>query len=335
MRQKINAYKPAGHNPEWPRVAEPVGATVAACEPPNAQKVSELMGALSKVAMFVEAENTRRAQEAAQARRAHQAKRGTRRANTAQSDQPDPRPKPNPAEWLSIETIERFIRYGLPGATTSTRDSYRRRLMQLRAGTIGDGNGRLIKLSDSNLYRPYTTVEQKELWYWAHNQPTRRREAACKVLLCLGLGCGLEAAEICRVRAHDVHVMSNGGVTVRVRGLHQRDVKCRRVWEAPLAELAADLSGQPTWLFLPTVEHRKTSLVSSLVSRARKAPDAPPVKPVRLRATWLVDLIDSRVRFDVIASAAGGSLEMLSALLPFTARTDPAEAERQLRGLEP
>ena len=120
-----------------------------------------------------------------------------------------------------------------------------------------------------------------------------------------------------------------------MRGAHQRTVKCRRAWEGSLAELAAELSGQAAWLFQPNLEHRSTSLVSSLVHRARKAPDAPPVKVHRMRATWLVDLLDSRAALDVIVGAAGGSLEALSSLMPFTARTDPAEAERQLRGLEP
>ncbi|GAA1786954.1 hypothetical protein GCM10009735_17930 [Actinomadura chokoriensis] len=74
--------------------------------------------------------------------------------------------------------------------------------------------------------------------------------------------------------------MGNSGVTARVRGLHQRDVLCRRAWEALLAEPAADLSGQATRLFPPTMAQRKTSLVGSLPSSARKAPDAPSVKVV-------------------------------------------------------
>ncbi|WP_165969120.1 tyrosine-type recombinase/integrase [Actinomadura sp. KC06] len=336
MRQKINTYEPVGNHPEWPRVASPVRVTVAASEPQTSQKISELMSALTRLALFVEAENTRRAEEAEQARKAHEAKQGARLSNAARPGQASKRGKPNPAEWLSIDTIDRFIRYGLPGATTGTRDSYRRRLMRLRTSVIGGKDGKRLKLSDTTVHRPYSWAEQKEMWSWAHNQPTRPREAACKVLLCLGLGCGLESAEITQVRVHDVRVVGTGAVVVHVRGPRQRAVKCRRAWEPHLAELVANLSAQATWLFQPNVERRNTSLVSNLVSRARKAPDAPPVRASRLRATWLTDLIDSRVALDVIASVAGlDSLDALSPLMPFIARTDAAEAERQLRGLEP
>lgn len=81
-------------------------------------------------------------------------------------------------------------------------------------------------MSASDAVRPYTKAEQQALWYWAHNQPTDLREAVCKVLLRLGLGCGLESTEICQVRAHDVHVAGNGAVVVHVRGPRERLVQC-------------------------------------------------------------------------------------------------------------
>lgn len=137
------------------------------------------------------------------------------------------------------------------------------------------------------------------------------------------------------MRAHDVRVSSNGAVTVHVRGSRQRDVKCRRAWEGHLAELAGALSGHAAWLFLPTLERRETSLISSLVSRARKSPEAPALKARRMRNTWLVDLIESRVMLTTIVSAAGiDSLNSLSPVLPFLSSAEATEAERQLRGLD-
>ncbi|XVQ11151.1 hypothetical protein ACQP1W_00820 [Spirillospora sp. CA-255316] len=336
MKQKVASYEPTGNHPEWPRVAPVVCSTVITAAPQTSRKVLELMRALSRLALFVEAENAKRAQEAEQVRWVHEARRSTKGGNSTGLACADKRTKPNSAEWLSIGTIDRFIQYGLPGTTTATRDSYRRTLLRLRAAVFGEGSGKPLKLSDSNPHRPYTRAEQTEMWYWAHNQPTTRREAACKVLLCLGLGCGLESAEICQVRAHDVRVARNGAVTVHVRGPRPRAVKCRRAWELALAELVAGLSGQATWLFQPTVGRRSTSLVSSLVSRARKAPDSPAVNVRRMRSTWLIDLIENRVALDTIAAAAGlDSLDPLSPVLPFIASSDPAEAERQLRGMEP
>lgn len=294
--------------------------------------------ALTHLALFVEAEKAKRAGEVEQAKRAHEARQGRTHKSGTQPTEAARCEKPNPAEWLSIETIERFIDFGLPGMTSATRDSYRRRLMRLRAAVFGKDpvTGRPIKLSDSDTYRPYTKTEQKELWYWAQNQPSRHREVACKVLICLGLGCGLDSAEICQVRTHDVRVAGNGAVVVEVRGPRPRIVQCRMGWEAHLAELKAHaVASKAAWPFLPTAERRDTSLVSSLVSRARKSPDAPPLKVRRMRTTWLVDLIESRVALTTIVAAAGiDSLDALSPVLPYLSSADVTEAERQPRGLK-
>lgn len=335
MTQKIASYEPTRNHPEWPRVAPGVRSTVAAAEPPTSHKVSALMTALTHLALFVETEKTRRAEQANEAQRSHAARQSLTRGHGTQIMAR--REKPDPTEWLSIETIERFLTFGLPGMTSATRDSYRRRLMRLRATqvSINPVTGKPIKLSESDTNRPYTKAEQKELWYWAHNQPTAHREVACKVLLCLGFGCGLDSAEICQVRAHDVRVAGNGAVVVHVRGPRQRIVQCRRAWESHLAERAGALSGEAAWLFLPTAGRRDTSLVSSLVSRARKSPEAPALRSRRMRTTWLVDLIESRVALTTIVAAAGiDSLDALSPVLPFIASAEAADAERQLRGLE-
>src|SRR4051812_4985186 len=112
MTQRIASYGPTRNHPEWPRVAPGVRSTVAAAEPPTSRKVSELMSALTHLALFVEAEKTRRAEQAEAAQRPQKPTQNGTLELGAQPTETRRRDKPSPAEWLSVETIERFLEFG-------------------------------------------------------------------------------------------------------------------------------------------------------------------------------------------------------------------------------
>lgn len=129
-------------------------------------------------------------------------------------------------------------------------------------------------------------------------------------------------------------IKGNGAVVVRVRGAREREVYCRRGYEKFLAELVEPLQGQAAYVFRPKVHTRETSMVSSFLSGLPRPDDVPGLSVKRLRATWLVDLLDRRVPLGTIMAAAGlTSLASLDAVLPFLGSTEAAEAGEYLRGI--
>ncbi|MEV6865646.1 hypothetical protein AB0M44_32185 [Streptosporangium subroseum] len=218
MARRINTYVPAGSPPGWSAVAEQVRAIVATAEPLTCYSAAELMGVLTKLALFAHAEGL---------------------PATAQV-------------WLSREVIERFV-LGCTHLTNGTKGTYRSKLLRLREAILGGdcATGKPVKLTASDAARPYTPAQMAALWSWACGQPTKQLRDGCQTLLALGRGCGLDSPEIIPLRAHDVRRIEGGPVVVAVRGNRQRLVLCRRAWERVLAEAAAALDGQAAYLFRP------------------------------------------------------------------------------------
>jgi hypothetical protein len=246
---------------------------------------------------------------------------------------------PSQAEmWLSRELIERFIAVGCPGTTEATRANYRGWLLRVREAVIGPelATGRPAKLSASAASRPYTRSEQAALWSWATSQSTHELRHGCTTLLALGLGAGLDSAEIVPLHSHDVRTAGNGAIVVNVRGRRARPVVCRRPFEQVLAECATSSarSGEATYLFRPGAHARAKNTVTNFLARTADAPPSTPtLKLSRARATWLVGLIDDQLPLPVIVAAAGvDTLHALSRFLPFVRPVTAPQAAELLRG---
>ncbi|MEU6750062.1 hypothetical protein ABZ914_27935 [Spirillospora sp. NPDC046719] len=308
MSERIDSYKPRGNPAAWARVRDEVRATVRAAEPLDRYTAGELMGALTKVALFADGQGLPADRKA----------------------------------WLSRELIERFTLVGI-AASDRTKANYRSKLLLLREAVIGSDcrTGKPIKLSASTQSKPYTPAEISALWSWAAGQPTEELRAGCKILLSLGLGCGLDSPEVIPVLAHDIrrssartrHGVQDGAVVVAVRGARQRLVVCRRSWERVLEHEAARFDGQAAYLFRPGVRARTKNTVTNFVARAHSAPRTPQLKMARLRATWLVELIETNVPLHIIVAAAGlDTLHGLSRVLPHVRPIAAGEASTILRG---
>ncbi|WP_196450583.1 hypothetical protein [Planomonospora sp. ID82291] len=300
VAQRIDTYIPAGSPPGWSRVAGQVRRTVATAEPLTPYSAAELLSVLTRLALFADAEGL----------------------------------PARPEVWLSREVIERFITAGCLHLASGTRATYRSRLLRLREAVLGGecATGRPVKLSASTASRPYAPTELAALWAWAGGQPTAQLRQGCQVLLALGRGCGLDTPEIVPLRAHDVRRPGSGAVVVAVRGRRSRLVVCRRAWEPVLAE-AARLDGQTAYLFRPGHHARGKNTVTGFLARTHPAPAAPALKMSRLRAGWLVELMETGVPLPVIVAAAGlDSLHALSRLLPFLRGTEATQAAEHLRG---
>jgi hypothetical protein len=136
----IASYVPAENPPGWQRVADEVRTVVTTALPFTCYPASELMGALSKLALFADAEG-----------------------QPLQADL-----------WLTREYIERFVLVGCAHLGESSRANYRSKLLRLREAVIGGDciTGKPARLSGSQASRPYTRAEQVALWSWACGQPT-------------------------------------------------------------------------------------------------------------------------------------------------------------------
>src|SRR4051812_31192797 len=104
--------RPTRRTARGPMTAPTHLAPVVVAEPPTSRKVSELMSALTHLALFVEAEKTRRAEQAEAAQRPRKPTQNGTLELGAQPTETRRRDKPSPAEWLSVETIERFLEFG-------------------------------------------------------------------------------------------------------------------------------------------------------------------------------------------------------------------------------
>ncbi|MCP2340659.1 hypothetical protein [Actinomadura rupiterrae] len=241
---------------------------------------------------------------------------------------------PGAESWLSRELIERFILVGT-NASKCSRGNYRTKLHRLREAVLGPDcqTGKPVKLSAATAAKPYTDSEVARLWYWADGQPTDELRAGCRLLLCLGRGCGLDSPEIIPLRAHDIRRPGNGAAVVHIRGRRERQVVCRRAWERPLLHEAARFDGQVSYLFRPRSGARGKNTVTNFLARCHHAPSTPTLVMGRLRATWLVELIEQCVPLPVIVAAAGlDTLHGLSRILPHVRGMAAGPAADLLRG---
>lgn len=153
---------------------------------------------------------------------------------------------------------------------------------------------------------PYTDQEQHFLTQWANGLSTDYQRAGATLTLALGLGAGLRAGEMARLRGDDVAVHADGCVTVTAHGhrdLEPREVPVLAVWEHVVLD-ARDDTGESGLLLWPNREHATTESVAAILTRIGK-PHAVALDTRRLRTTWIVGHMHAHVPESVICQAAG------------------------------
>jgi len=191
----------------------------------------------------------------------------------------------------------------------------RRRAMLLRvAETLGVAERSLPPLYGSEPSAPYSAREVAEMRVWAAVQ-RESRSADAVVLLALGIGAGLTAAELCSVTTDDIGV---DGASVHVRGARERDVRIEPEWRDILRDSRPPAGGP---VFLPGVRWY-TNKVSDFV-RATHGDQLRP-KPQRMRATWLVRRMSEGVPLQDLVYAAG--VKSVAALARFERYLPPPAA---------
>lgn len=299
----VRHFRPAGSPPGWDRIAPEVRRIVLEAGPRDPAHARMLMRMVGLLALFAEDQGYR--------------------------------PAKAPA-FLAAEVIDRFARKNLWHLSEATRRRYTSTLSQVALVVLGNaGKVKQPKLSSADDHRPYTLSEMAALWSWAGGQPTERLRRGCRVLLALGRGCGVGPREIVQARAHDVRRADDreGPVYLTVRGPGAREVVCRRRWEDHLYAEARVFDGQSRYLFQPGCHNRGAGVLSAFIAQTSPAPATPVLRPSRLRATWLVDLLEAGLPLSVVVPTAGpDAIRAIQRVLPYLAAAEAADAARRLRG---
>ncbi|MEU5691076.1 hypothetical protein [Actinosynnema sp. NPDC020468] len=296
VRQRIADYVPRHAPRRWNLVADDVRALVWKAGPGTPQEATELLLVVARLALHCHLNR-----------------------------------RLDPGSWPEPDTVAWFLDTGCGDLKPQTRSVYRARLRRLSEAIFGVDGAKPVPLSASDCSRPYRAEEQRALWSWARSQSTEALRFDCRLLLALGLGCGLTAEEIVGLRTAGIRTAeSNGAVVVAVVGRRERLVVCRHTEEDELAELAEGAAAG--YLFSHNAVRTK-NLTATVLARAHRREDTPPIRVSRLRNTWLSARLAERVPVTTLLSAAGlDSLASLDRLLPHLPPVGEAQSERYLRG---
>lgn len=298
MERRIARYRPTYAPPAWERVKDEVRATITRAAPLTTHRARDLLTALTRIAVFADQQG-----HPADARR-----------------------------WLDPAMIEHFIAVGCPEVKEAARANYRACLTAIRLAVHGPDlpGGKPVALSGSDPSAPYSRAEKAGLWAWAGGQPTQELRRGLRLLLALGLGCGLDTTEVIPLRGPDVRALDDGAQVLSVRGSRARLIICSRPYERTLAEASEHV--QTGSLFRPGCRTRGPNTVTDLVYRATRDPRVPRLVMGRCRATWLVERMNVPIPLTVLLAAAGlDSLHALSRLVPHLKTVGAAQAATTLR----
>lgn len=153
---------------------------------------------------------------------------------------------------------------------------------------------------------PYSDQEQRLLAQWAGGLSTDYQRTGATLTLALGLGAGLRAGEMARLRGSDVAHHADGCVTVTAHGhrnLPPREIPVLAAWENVVLS-ACDVTKGKGLLLWPNRQHATTESVAAILTRIGK-PHAVALDTRRLRTTWIVSHMQAHVPESVICQAAG------------------------------
>jgi integrase len=229
-----------------------------------------------------------------------------------------------------LDVIERYIEVGMPGAKDSTRATRRsilRRIARHAHPLLSVAPGP-APIAYRRVRAPYAPHEVASYFRLAEAQPTAGRRDSLMAILVLGLGCGLDCADLGSVRGDDVS-LTDDGVEVSVGGRRTRRVVCLSRYEDRLIALAASAAGR---LLIGGAEQGRRNVTSVTLGRLLQDKSVPPLVVSRLRSTWLTAHLAANTPLPVIMRAAGlKTVRPLEDLLDHAPTVPVAEAARALR----
>jgi len=179
--------------------------------------------------------------------------------------------------------LERYIVSGLSGLSPATRRTMRSNLrLVARAGAPALWVPRPAPLRRDVVKRPYTDAQVDAYFELVAHQATPERIAKLNGLLCLGLGAGLDAADMRLVCGSDV-MKRSGGVVVVVRGAKARVVPVLERHQGALWR-SATFAGEG---FIVGGDDPSRKNVTSPLLATLELGRLDRLEVGRLRATWL------------------------------------------------
>jgi len=173
--------------------------------------------------------------------------------------------------------------------------------------------------SRQDRHKPYSDDELFGMLSWARAQPTLDRRRNAHALIALSVGAGLTAGEIIGLRAGDID-RRGSRVTIEVHGSRPRRIPVRSDYALIVPSAPSDPA---CYFFRP---QRTREYPNAITNFTHRAPDPHP-QVQRLRATWIVTMLNSGAPIAVILQAAGlDHPGALAAFLPYAAL--PSERQR-------
>jgi integrase len=167
--------------------------------------------------------------------------------------------------------------------------------------------------------QPYTNTHLNEYFSLSTQQRTEARCRTFQGILVGALGSGLRGQELQALSAADID-REGQLVFIRIHGDRARRVPVRREYSYALLQLALEYPEGP--LLGRFREHQKNPL-SAMKSHLELHDDTPPLEFRRLRATWMVTVLNEDIQLATFAQIAGITDLRISHLLPYlTTRKD-------------
>jgi integrase len=236
----------------------------------------------------------------------------------------------NANEVYRPELVRRFLQQQMSGHSATYRYQTAQRLNVLVQLFSGAPTRRQTGQT-AHTVSVYRERDLIDFYNSAEVRSTPARRANARVLLGLGTGAGLRAEEIARTQVRDIS-FDIAGATVTVTGKHARAVPVRSEWVHSL-RLGVDGANPDDWAF---TGYRLPEYPARIVHQfGIDDPTAATPSATRLRATWIVGLLNSPIPVNVVLHLAG--LATATSLNPFVRAmgdADPMEYLHLIRGGE-
>jgi len=239
-----------------------------------------------------------------------------------------------PEVLLHPETIDRFLAEGCGHLKVGTRATYRTHLRRIGRALIGPElfPPKTIPIPAQEPLAPYRPEEIAAQLAWVHGLPSAHMAANAEILLALGVGAGLDATEMARVRGSEIS-RDPDGVVVEVTARHRRIVPVLASWEELIFRRARQVGER--YCFRPERTAVIRHQTSNFIARCAKAAGAPPALSLqRLRTTWLVTQLVAGTPPNELARLSGIQAVQLAKYFDLLPDADPTSLRAQVRDAE-
>lgn len=236
---------------------------------------------------------------------------------------------------LAEATIEDWFNRGMPGFDQGTRATYRSQ-MRAVARAVNPLNNAPVPVGrvPHRDVRPPYDVEQAQAVVWlALQDPNRVLRAKTVTAIVLGLGAGLDSRDLLTLGRRHIDDRGVDGIHITVPGSRTRDVVLLRVFEDTLRAQLPHLPARGPFLAANGTTTGKNYIAHLYARLAETDTGLVRVEQARLRATWLVTLMNLPVPLGVLMRAAGlETARTLTDLLPAARAVTAEQVTVFLRG---